>query len=53
LDDLERRITTRLHEKAPSTVGSLASDLSEPFGRVLIALEKLRDGIVKVVPGGL
>jgi hypothetical protein len=55
-DDLENRITTRLHETGPTTVGGLASDLSEPFGSVLFALEKLRDGIekhIKVLPGGL
>jgi len=56
LDDLERRITARLHEAGPSTVGRLASDLSESFGMVLFALEKLRGGIeknVRVLPGGL
>ena len=56
LDDLERRIIARLQERGPTTVGSLALDLAEPFGTVLLALEKLRGGMdkrVKVLPGGL
>jgi len=52
---LHERILTGLHETGPATVGQLASNLSEPLGMVLFALERLRDRDkhIRVLPGGL
>ena len=49
------RILVGLRQTGPSTIGQLASNLSEPFGVVLFALEKLRDvdRHIRVLPGGL
>ena len=54
-DTLHERILTGLGKIGPTTVGQLAQHLSEPFGLVLFALERLRDGPkeVRVLPGGL
>jgi DNA-binding transcriptional ArsR family regulator len=54
-DPLDVRILATLHKTGPITVGQLASSLSEPFGMVLFALEKLRDTEkhVRVLAGGL
>jgi hypothetical protein len=54
LETLHERILWGLRKTGPTTAGHLASHLSEPFGVVLLALEKLRDAKeVRVLPGGL
>ena len=52
---LHERILAALYETGPATVGQLASNLSEPLGMVLFALERLRDSDkhIRVLPGGL
>jgi hypothetical protein len=52
---LHKRILAALHETGPISVGQLALKLSEPFGMVLVALERLRDTDkhIRVLPGGL
>jgi len=52
---LHERILAGLRETGPTSVGQLASKLSEPFGMVLVALEMLRDTDqhIRVLPGGL
>ena len=53
--NLDERILVGLRKTGPSRVGQLASNLSEPFGMVLFALERLRDTDqhIRVLPGGL
>ena len=51
---LQERILSGLRKIGPTTAGHLAAHLSEPFGNVLLALEKLRqEKEVRVLPGGL
>ena len=52
---LHERVLAALLETGPTTVGQLASNLSESFGMVLFALEKLRatDQHIRESPGGL
>jgi hypothetical protein len=55
LSNLHERILAGLRKTGPTSIGQLASNLSEPFGMVLVALESLRDTDkhIRVLPGGL
>lgn len=51
-DELKVRISTRLHEKGPTTGKSLALELGAPEANVRFALEMLRNGKESLLKAG-
>lgn len=49
LADLQRRITSRLQDKGPASIETLATELNVTQPKVWLALQKLREGGTRIV----
>lgn len=49
LADMQRRITSRLQDKGPANIDTLATELNAEQPKVWLALQKLREGGTRIV----